>query len=67
MGVGTETSPRPLKKNNKWDTGAAKVGAGGVDYELNKNNYEAAAEMAAKMKARNQYGGGNFLSFDQEN
>ena len=67
LGVGMEESPRPLKKNNKWDAGAAKVGAGGVNSELNRHNYEAAAEMAAQMKARNQYGGGNLLSFDQEN
>ena len=67
LGVGMEVSPRPLKKNNKWDAGAAKVGAGDVNHDLNRQNYEATTAIAAQMKHRNQYGGGNFISFEQEN
>lgn len=62
-----DASPRPQKKNNKWDAGAAKVGAAAVNSDLNRHNYEATAAVAAQMKHRNQHGGGNFLSFDQEN
>lgn len=52
------------RKNNKWDAGAAKVGSGGFNAELTKRNYEASTAASAAMKARNQHGAGNFLSFD---
>ena len=64
---GIDTSPRQVKKNNKWDTGAAKIGQGGFDADLNLRNYEATAQVAKEMKNRNQTGGGNFLAFGAEN
>uniref|UniRef100_A0A7S0SR53 Uncharacterized protein n=1 Tax=Mantoniella antarctica TaxID=81844 RepID=A0A7S0SR53_9CHLO len=67
MGGGEAAAPAFMhKKNTKWDPGAAKVGAAGVDTDLNRHNYEQTAAVAAQMKHRNQHGGGNFLSFDQD-
>ena len=54
-------SPRLAKKNSKFDVGAAKVGAGGVDGASQQCEYERMQAQAAAMKARNQYGDGNIF------
>lgn len=54
-------SPRLHKKNSKFDVGAAKVGAGGVDAVSQQYEYERMQAQAAAMKARNQYGDGNIF------
>ena len=54
-------SPRLAKKNSKFDVGAAKVGAGGIDGASQQYEYERMQAQAAAMKARNQYGDGNIF------
>ena len=54
-------SPRLAKKNSKFDVGAAKVGAAGIDGASQQYEYERMQAQAAAMKARNQYGDGNIF------